>query len=60
MLQYVSYGLFPGSTVAAGVSGTGREIPSNASAHHIFKKLLSLLRGKKKVFIEKKNEDANA
>lgn len=60
MLKYVLYSLFLGSTAAASLSGTGKEIPSNASAYHVFKKLLSPLKDKKKkVSIKKKNEDAN-
>lgn len=48
MLKYVLYSLFLGSTAAASLSGTGKEIPSNASAYHVFKKLLSPLKDKKK------------
>lgn len=56
MLKYAPYDLFQGSTVAASASGAGREIPNNASAHHILKKFLPPLRGK---ILKKQNEDAN-
>lgn len=54
MLKYVPYDLFQGCAVAASVSGTGREIPNNASAHHILKKCLPPLRGKKTFLLKSK------
>lgn len=39
VLKYVSYELFLGSAAAAGVSGTGREIPRDARARHVLKNL---------------------
>lgn len=54
MLKYVPYNLFQGCTAAASVSGAGREIPNNASTHHILKKFLPRLRGKKPFLLKSK------